>query len=560
MLYSTVWNYNTKKKDFCKYFLKKICIKAFFPLRKFCDFSTLVSYICKERDLMSRFLRFLGVFVVAIACVFGGDTTHATGNSPSHTFEVTTTYLGTSTDKVFTFAISAAGNFTVDWGDGSAVETITKSNTNNQEISHTYTNSGVYTIGLDGLATGYNSDDSIAAMSFECDYCSNNSVASLSGSLGAIFPTIGTDVPSFSFAFGYCYYLTSIPGTLFNGVTGARPHMFDGTFTNTGISEIPGNLFSGISGAADYMFYGTFANCRNLMFLPNGLFSGVSGTATELFGDTFKDCNSLIGYIPKGLFNFGTGGLTYNASNGMMSSVFYGTNLATSCDSDNMARYTSDFDSYFGGKVVCQARDVTVNFSCQMPTNVPGYPIGNGTSPSPIVVPITSGNVTFTFPSGANCDGGDFGTKLNAWTCDSPVCNNRTWSSNGTAVFNEPWDGSTELNFHMVYEPAVFTIPLDKNRYYYDGTGNQVDTTPVAGNVTTLYEKWGVGWSTNPNGPFTTSLTLLAGDLPTANGFEFGGWVVMTDNYVGDLYSDNVVVDSAGRVIRDPFQWLGGGN
>ena len=498
---------------------------------------------------MSRFLRFFRVAIAVIACAVGVVVPRVGYADITYPFTVTTTNLRTNT--VFTFAISAKGTFYVDWGDGSPEQTIDHTGNNYpalEEISHTYTSAGTYTIGLRGLATGYSSDDLVAAISFgylsDGEVSARNYIASVSGSLGAIFPTIGTEIPSFIGAFANCYNLTSIPGTLFSGVTGSRPHMFDFTFYNNAISEIPGNLFSGISGAAESMFQYTFAGCDNLMFLPNGLFSGVSGTANSLFSTTFDSCSSLGGYIPKDLFNFGTGGLTYNASNNMMFSMFFRTNLATSCNSYGMERYTSDFDSYFDGKVVCQMPNVNVTFSCEMPTNFPGYEIGFGNvSSNNMNVPITSGNVTFTFPDGANCNGSDYGTKLNAWTCDAAICNNRTWSSG--AVFNEPWDGSAELNFHMVYEPAVFSVSLDKNRRYYDN-GDQVDTSPVAGNVTTLYEKYGFGWSTNPNGPFTTNLTLSASDLPTANGFEFGGWFRQADLMP--------LVDAAGHVIVLPIE------
>ena len=529
---------------------------------------------------MSRFLRFFRVIGVIIACVFGAIAPRVGYADTTYPFTVTTTALSANT--AFTFTISARGTFYVDWGDGSAEQTISHSNTSEMAISHTYTNAGTYTIGLRGTAGIYNEDPLVAAISFGAydghgQPTSNTAdlVAGISGSLGALFPHVRSAgiwnnalTPSFAGTFWGCSSLSSIvsgEGVFYPFQSYYINYMFNKMFYRTfygctGLTEVPGNLFYGFfTGNAgsvwlEGMFEETFAY-SGLTYLPEGLFGEISGTGTDMFKGTFQGCSNLGGYVPKGMFWFDYDGyctncgLRYNANNNMMTDIFDGTNLATSCDPYGAIQYTSDFDSYFDGKVVCQP-GVNVTFSCVMPTDVPRFVIGYGTAPSSISVPITSGNVTFTFPDGANCnDSNGYGTKLNAWTCDAAICNNRTWSSDGTAVFNEPWDGLPELNFHMVYEPAVFSVSLDKNRYYYD---NQVDTSPVAGNVTTLYEKYGVGWSTSPNGPFSPTLTLSASDLPTANGFEFAGYYG-SDNGATDYNFDRLCVDATGRVVGQPI-------
>ena len=65
----------------------------------------------------------------------------------------------------FSFSISAAGKFYVDWGDGKR-QTITKPDTTDTTYSHTYNTSKSYTIKLTGQATAYNTSASTAAISF----------------------------------------------------------------------------------------------------------------------------------------------------------------------------------------------------------------------------------------------------------------------------------------------------------------------------------------------------------------------------------------------------------
>ena len=225
----------------------------------------------------------------------------------------------TSSTSSFSFSISAAGEFWVDWGDGSDVETITKTDTNNQTISHTYTTAGTYDIKIGGLVTKYLTY--LGAISFK----SNTNLAGISGSLGAIFPTLANgSQPIFYATFSSCTNLTgSIPENLFAGISGAPAYqMFSSTFYGcTGLTgEIPGNLFAGVKGApARDMFYGTFSGCTGLTSIPEGLFAGISGApASCMFLDTFKNCTGLTS-IPEGLF----AGISGTPANYMFQQTFY---------------------------------------------------------------------------------------------------------------------------------------------------------------------------------------------------------------------------------------------
>ena len=179
-----------------------------------------------------------------------------------HEFTLTTTPNTNS----FDFRIAAAGEFVVDWGDGT-VENITKLYDGDIYYSHEYATAGEYTIGLSGQATAYNilSDD-FASIEFQ----SGSKIASIDGSLGAIFGTLtdgSRSQPCFRYTFADAYNIKTIPANLFAGISGAPAgDMFDHTFSGcSGLTSIPENLFGNISGPAQSgMFYGTFYNCTSL--------------------------------------------------------------------------------------------------------------------------------------------------------------------------------------------------------------------------------------------------------------------------------------------------------
>ncbi|MBR4859839.1 MAG: hypothetical protein IKV10_00895, partial [Alphaproteobacteria bacterium] len=202
-----------------------------------------------------------------------------------------------------------AGEFTVDWGDGT-IETINKTNTDNKMYHHVYGTAGAYTIGLSGQATAYNPSVTVAAISFNTSSVYNTQkIASIDGSLGAIFGTLSSGAqkqPRFFGTFRNATNMTSIPAKLFTGISGApAPYMFAFTFDGcSGLTgAIPDGLFAGISGApADHMFSSTFSGCSGLTSIPENLFAGISGApASYMFNCTFYGCSGLTS-IPDGLF------------------------------------------------------------------------------------------------------------------------------------------------------------------------------------------------------------------------------------------------------------------
>ncbi|MBP9999614.1 MAG: InlB B-repeat-containing protein [Proteobacteria bacterium] len=292
-----------------------------------------------------------------VSCASGKITETAGSTSASQCkspeFSMTTTSLAAGT--VFSFTMSAQGNFVIDWGDGN-IQQITRTNTTDTTYSHTYTTAGTYTIGLSGQATGYNTNTAIAAISFS----GNTNIAGISGSLGAVF------------------------GTLSSG-TNKQPRFYQ-TFANCSnlTGSIPSGLFSGISGApVNQLFAYTFADCSGLTgSIPENLFSGVSGPLTNyLFTGTFMGCSGLTGFVPQNLFD----GFTKTSASAPMYHVFNGTGLATACPA-GYYQYITGFEADFNSKVACtpcptgytSGVGATANTGCYL--TVDGGQVRDGTS------------------------------------------------------------------------------------------------------------------------------------------------------------------------------------
>ena len=282
-------------------------------------------------------------------------------------FQITTT----STSQ-FKFKISASGTFTVDCGDGGTLTSTANDVTNNDTITRngtsvaTYTCSwgtaGVRTVTFGGRATGYNTGASkdTAAISFNTQTSDaagyTNPVAAVSGSIGAVFPTLGSgnaNIPIFYGTFKQCRSLESVPSNLFNGVTGVRPSMFRETFDRCdSLATVPGDLLSGIQGEGqESMFRSMFYTCKSLTNMPDGLFSGVTTGADSLFKYTFYGDTSMDGYIPPSTFAGLIANHSPTASN-MWQDTFGGDNtLATSCP--GMEQYITGYESSWNSKVSC---------------------------------------------------------------------------------------------------------------------------------------------------------------------------------------------------------------
>ena len=111
--------------------------------------------------------------------------------------------------------------------------------------------STTHEIKFGGLATEYNTEAAMSAIQFGyftaisvSENCAK--IASISGSLGKIFPTLNngsndlSKQPRFNSTFYGCSALTSIPVNLFEGIHGSADGMFAVTFQGcTSLATIP---------------------------------------------------------------------------------------------------------------------------------------------------------------------------------------------------------------------------------------------------------------------------------------------------------------------------------
>ena len=181
------------------------------------------------------------------------------------------------------FSQTVANGVTIDWGDGSATETL--SGTGNLNTAHTYSEIGEYTISLnpaDGctLGLGHNSSS----------YC----VMGSTGNNGKVYINmlqaveIGKNVTRISSSFSYCYSLASvvIPQSV-TRISSAFSYCY-----SLASVVIPQSVTS----VGEY----TFDQCYSLasVVIPQGI--------TSIGGYTFRQCYSLASVvIPQGITSIG---------------------------------------------------------------------------------------------------------------------------------------------------------------------------------------------------------------------------------------------------------------
>lgn len=330
----------------------------------------------------------------AIACT--SSEIEIDNNCIDSKFTVTTTSLTANAE--FKFVLSAAGTFYVDWGEGTPqVETITRNNTTPTEYSHTYPTAGEKKIKFAGVATEYNTtnysndkDASGAAIRFGAavnKVTSSNTggtptlVKKLEGSIGSVFPTLGTadnQNPIFFELCAGCTNLTTISGTLFSGVTTAKKNLFRSVFDKcTNLQAIPADLFSYTYGSAESMFRSAFYQCKNLSVFPDNLFPHIDGPAANMFmyafyEVVFKTANQ---YIPADTFQ-GLNGLNANQ---LFNNAFKGSNLLEQCPEGTTDVTTVNYNNYkssWNNKKACEVIQI---LSCTGAT----YKDGNLCLPCP---------------------------------------------------------------------------------------------------------------------------------------------------------------------------------
>lgn len=211
-------------------------------------------------------------------------------------------------------------NCTVDWGDGSALSTVTAYNDANR--IHTYAANGTYNVEIRGTCEGWSFNNAgdklkITQIIYWGDAGGFNGFKYLSGGFwgcanltslgtGVILPS-GTGILSdgFNQTFQGCASLASIPMDLFRYNTAVTTDGFHGTFQDcTSLTSIPTDLFRYNTTVTVNAFNSTFWGCVSLTSIPTDLFRYNTAVTQNGFYYTFY--NTALTSIPTDLFRYNT--------------------------------------------------------------------------------------------------------------------------------------------------------------------------------------------------------------------------------------------------------------
>ena len=173
-----------------------------------------------------------------------------------------------------------AYNFTVNWGDGSALSTVTTYNSAN--AVHTYASNGTYNVEIKGTCEGW---------SF------NNAGDKLKIVAVVNWGTVGGHNGWKYLRGGFygCTNLTSLGvGSILASGTGILTDGFSQTFNGcTSLTSIPVDLFRYNTAVSTYGFSQTFYGCTSLTSIPVDLFRYNTAVSTSGFSQTFYGCTKL---------------------------------------------------------------------------------------------------------------------------------------------------------------------------------------------------------------------------------------------------------------------------
>ena len=222
---------------------------------------------------------------------------------PSFKFQVVYGSSGT-----FTLPIAGGGagynhNFTVNWGDGTPVSTVTSYD--DPDRIHTYAGAGTYDITMTGTCEWF-------AFQWGGDRQRIRKLLSFVGDIGfKVLNFYGCDqlntiVPlgpkasltTANYMFGGCTLVTSIPSRMFAGCPAITTFRY--TFQLcTGLTSLPADLFR--YNTLTTQFAWTFVQCTNLTSLPADLFRyNINATGID---KTFNTCTALAS-LPADLFRY----------------------------------------------------------------------------------------------------------------------------------------------------------------------------------------------------------------------------------------------------------------
>lgn len=526
---------------------------------------------------------------------------YARWSAPDPDFVITTTPI--TGGQTFSFSIAAMGTFIIDWGDSSSnrYQTISTNTINPVTVSHRYGTGGTYQIGVSSYVTkGYNTSSEVAAISFSSARGGTPQyVASISGSLGAAFPSLasamsGVAEPVFYETFKGCSNLEYISGTLFSGVTGARENRFNATFQDcTSLVNIPSTLFNGVSGVESNLFMNTFKNCTSISAIPAGLFdqetpTNTIGSFSDIFNGTFDGCWGITSNIPSGLFEDYAG-----AYAGMFKNTFRNCSGLTGSIPSNLFSGVTDgaedmFNGTFQGCVNLIGaipgnlfQNVSTGASNLFAHTFDGCSNLNGNIPSNLFSGIDrSGENMFayTFAGCSRLSGSlpyDLFSDIN--DASDGLFNHTFYGCSGLSSYipdrlfiNLEGQDATDFMSDIFYNsgldescpagmikyepepladywaPKVSCVEGPAYRIALDANGGTV----VSGTTTEMiYEKYNTGWSVNQNGTFYSTVPSNIIEvpivLPTKTTYDFLG-------YFDDPENGSKIIDETGRIQVNP--------
>ena len=263
------------------------------------------------------------------------------------------------------FLLVAAGEFEVDWGDGT-VESISRSTaqsvvyTTAANYTHTYAESGTYTVKITGAATEFATAST--NVNSICFYSYASYLTELYANLDQVFPD--TDSRTFVSMCRDCSVLENI-----NLIVSGEAHnaIFFATFQGCSSLQTVPALFKKMTGTPSGAMYAyTFFNCTSLISVPKGLFGSLSGVpASSIFAYTFSGCTGLIdisGGFENWEFEIDTASnsmiRTYNGCSAATSASPADKNGVKFYDWDNTA---TDLNTFLGATLLSDYSTIPVN-------------------------------------------------------------------------------------------------------------------------------------------------------------------------------------------------------
>ncbi len=239
-------------------------------------------------------------------------------------------------DTEITLPLDGEVSCTVDWGDGSTVQTVSTT-----YPSHTYAEAGDHVIAVDGRVTALNNVNEKIATSSASPNTTLIAVKQwgLTGltdlHYGLIYSSSLVSVPTDKYGalsevtscnrlFSFCLSLESVPEGIFDHCS--KVESFEQAFRNcVSLKSLPKGLFDACSSVTSFRsafyicssltdlpsglfdkcpevtsFYNVFYSCSSLKTVPAGLFAG-NPKATDFYG-AFDSCSSLQA-VPEGMFD-----------------------------------------------------------------------------------------------------------------------------------------------------------------------------------------------------------------------------------------------------------------